>query len=562
MTRTVAPPSISTRTLDTFYGMAQDRSGMELDEKEFYDLTNVRNNNLEGLKVRPGSVKIFSQTHTTGSKVYGVHTFLDDSGNASYYAAKNAKLYKSTGGAWAVVDTASSFANATTFFATIGALDTGQTATTTGTTTDSDFTSITDSGESNTINALFESVLKINNEKKLISGNTAERIVVKERFDEQPSSSAYKVYPRAQEFFFANGTNFYKCDGTTLTRLDNSNYAYAFVGIEVHQTRLWGWKGTNVHYSDAGIGEHFSQGSNIPFATTVKCVKSIGDVLIIYEQHRVSAIFGDNPDNFYVQTILEGVGTNAPKTVANYHGLFQFFLSEDLGIVVLSTKSLSPTTERNEPFSISKDYINDLISAQSAANQIAATGEVDEDHYHLCIDDDWYALNIKASDKTGFRKWIWTLDDRPAAQDANVLGHFGTKFAAGAQDNGQVYELESGSDDDGTAISLTIEKRNWNPGNTPSRKHFDAVRVIQAATASTETMNFFGDVDGSTYGSAIESKDLNGIGTDEHKYRFTNNPSNQKGAGRKVSFKFTNTAAGGMPEIEQLELLYRPGILS
>ena len=562
MTRTVAPPSVSTRTLDTVYGMAQDRSGMELDEKEFYDLTNVRNNNLEGLKVRPGSVKMFSQTHTTGSKVYGLHTFLDDSGNVSYYTAKNAKLYKSTGGAWSVVDTASSFANATTFFSTIGALDTGQTATTTGTTTDSDFTSITDSGETNTVNAFVGSILQINSEKKLITANTADDIYVAERFDEQPSGDAYKVYPRAQEFFFANGTNFYKCDGTTLTRLDNSNYAYAFVGIEAHQGRLFGWKGTRLHWSDLGIGEHFSRSSWKDFATPIKRVKSIGDVLIIYEQRRVTAMFGDNPDNFFFQTVLEGVGTNAPKTVANYHGLFQFFLSEDLGVVVLSTKSLSPNTESNEPFSISKDYINGLISAQSAANQAAATGEVDEDHYHLCIDDDWYILNIKASDKTGFRHWIWTLDNRPDAQDANVLNHFGIKFAAGAQDNGQIYELESGTDDDGTAISLTIEKRNWNPGNTPSRKHFDALRVIQAATASTETMNFFGDVDGSTYGSAIESKDLNAIGTDEHKYRFTNNPSDQKGAGRKVSFKITNTAAGGMPEIEQLELLYRPGILS
>ena len=187
---------------------------------------------------------------------------------------------------------------------------------------------------------------------------------------------------------------------------------------------------------------------------------------------------------------------------------------------------------------------------------------MDEDHYHLCIDDNWYELNVKASDKTGFRHWVWTQANRPDAMDANVLGHYGIKFVGGAQDNGQVYEYESGADDDGTAISLTIEKRDWNPGNTPMRKHFDSLRVIQGTTASTETMNFLADVDGSTYGAAIESKDLQSTGTDELKYRFTNNPSDQKGAGRKVSFKFTNTAAGGMPEIQQMELLYRGGKFS
>ena len=50
------------------------------------------------------------------------------------------------------------------------------------------------------------------------------------RFDDIPTGT-YNIYPRAIEFFIANGTNFYKCDGTTLTSVDNSVFAQAFTGI-------------------------------------------------------------------------------------------------------------------------------------------------------------------------------------------------------------------------------------------------------------------------------------------------------------------------------------------
>ena len=239
-------------------------------------------------------------------------------------------------------------------------------------------------------------------------------------------------------------------------------------------------------------------------------MKSIGDVLIVYERDRVTAMFGDNPDNFFFQEILGSIGTTSPKSVANYHGLYQFFLNESLGVVVLSTKSLAPEGQPDEPFSVSRDYLSDDITGQSAANIQASVGEVDKDHYHLCIDNDWYVLNVKASGKTGFKKWIWSKDDRPDAMDAQVLGHFDQKFVSGA----------------------------------------------------AAVMNFFADADGVTYGSAITTIDLNAVTSDENKYTFTGNASDNKNTGRKISFKLTKTSANPMTEIEQLELLYVPGIVN
>jgi hypothetical protein len=563
VSRIARPPAFSTITIDKFFGMSQDRSGVELDDREFYDLTNIRNNNIEGLSERPGGIKAFTVTDTTSATgTLAVHTYINDAGTKTYIKIGNdGKTWKSTGGSWSEITSgATTLANANTFIVTMNTKDTGAANSTSGTTTSSDATTITDSGESETINEHVGRVLTVGGEIKAIRLNTADTFAVAEGFDTEPSAAAYTVNPRAQEFFIANGTHFYKCDGTTFTNIGSSNFAYAFNIIEGHIGRLFGAIGTRLHWSDIGVGEHFSKNSMYDFQTPITAMKTIGNVLIIYERNRVTALFGDNPDNFFRQTILEGIGTTCPKSVANYHGLYQFFLNESLGVVVLSAKSLAPEGVVNEPLSISRDYVSDLITAQSAANLQASCAEVDEDHFHLCIDNDWYVLNVKASGKTGFKKWIWTLDDRPDAMDAQVLGHFDQAFVVGPQDNAQIYEIETGSNDDGTTISTVIEKRGWNPGGTASRKKFWALRVIQPVAGSSTTMNFFADPDGTTYGSAIETIDLNAASTDEHRYEFTGNPSDVKNSGRKISYKLTNTSSNQATEIEQIELIFVPGI--
>lgn len=560
MTRTVQPPAVSTRTIDQFLGQKSDRRGPEIDEAEFTAITNYRNNGLESLSKRLGAVKSFAQTHTNGAKVYGLHTYVNDAGTEVYYKLSNRILYESSGGAWSAVGSVTDFANANTYFATINTKDTGAANSTSGTSTSSTSTTLDDTGAGWTINAFDGEVLTVNNEIKLINANDTDTLFLNERFDENPDADAFTVNPRAQEFFFANGTEFYKSDGTVLTQLNTSTFAYAFEGIEAHQNRLWGWKGTRLYYSDTGVGEHFSRGSNIDFQTPIIRVKSLGEVLVIYERNKVSALFGDNPDNFFLQHELS-IGTNSPNSVANYYDLYQFFLSTDGRVIILTIKKLS---EIEEPVSVSTHYIDDDIATQSAANIATACAEVDGDNYHLCIDDDWYILNVEASAEMKFQKWIWTKDDRPAALDANVLGHFGTQLVAGAQDNGQVYDLDKAGTfaDDGTAIATLLEKQRWNPGNASSRKKFDSLRVIQDVTASTVTMNFFADPDGVTYGSAITTVDLNTAGTDEHEYKFTGNPTDIKNSGRKISYKFTESSSVLVSDIEQIELHYTPGIIT
>lgn len=573
MTRTLAAPSASTVSLTSFLGQVSDKNGAELTKAQFTALTNVRNIALRSLKPRLGAIKVFSQTDTSGAKVYGMHTYVNDSLTDLYLKAANGIVYKSSGSSWSAIGAVTTFAAASTFFATLNTRKTGASASTSGTTDGSGHTATTIKKTSAgwTANAYVGQCLVINGETKRIVGNDTENIYVAERFDTAATSLgglAFNVYPRQIEFFFANGTDFYKSDGTTLTRLDNTTFAgFSFKGVETHANRLWGWIGTRLSWSDLGIGEHFSRNSYHDFPTPIQRVKSFGQVLVIYEQRRVTVMFGDSPDKFFWSEVLTNVGTTAAKSVANY-GDYQFFLSDEIGVCVLSTTALGSKDGTNEPLSVSKEIIQDDIASQSAADLTAACAEVHNGQYHLCVDNDWYVLDVYNSfeaprDLAGRIQWIWYKDDRPDAQDANVLGHYGNKFVAGAQDNGQVYQIEVPAtySDDSTAIAWTIEKQDWLIGELGTYNKYTNLIVRQAIATGSYSESFFFVPGGSTYGSAVKTIDLFTETSPNHKIRITGNPSDKKNAGQTFSFKITGSGTIAVPEIEALNLLYKGGIL-
>lgn len=570
MTRQVIPPNHSTATIDTFFGAVRDRSGIEIDKNEFYDLTNIDNVHLDSLTKRAGVIKYNSETHAAGAstKVNGLFDYVNDSGTSiPIKITQDGKIYKNTG-SWAEITAGApggGFANANAFFTQLQTRKTGASADTTGTLTAADSTTVTLSSAAYTVNTHTGKVMNVNtSENKLIAANNATKFFMKERFDDVPTGT-FNVYPRQQEFFFANGTDFYKCDGTTLTRLDNSAYAYAFTGITAHAGRVCGWKGTRLHFSDLGVGEHFSRNAWKDFSTTVQVAEPLKKILMIYEKKRVTAQFGDSPDNFYWEDVLDGIGTVAPKSVATY-GNFQFFLSDEYGVSIISSERLSPGGGKSEPLSISSNYINTLILAHSASEMAAASAEVYKGKYILNIGSTWYVLFIEESllaprDADGNVRWIWGFRDYPSAIDANVLGKYGTSLVAGSASTGQVYTLDSGVTDDGTAITATLEKRDWQVSEEKVDKSFWSIKFSQPITASTVTQNVYVAPDSGAYGSAVASINLNTEASFEHEVKIPANPSDQKGNGKRISIKMQESGSVLSSGIEEIVLLYDPDIL-
>lgn len=567
-------PDHKLQIIDKFFGQVTDRDASQLDKGEFYLMQNIRNWYTEYIKKRDGSKKWFSETHNnSAAMVIGMFQFFNDSGVRTYIKIlADGTLWKHADGSgtWTQITTgAPTFANADTWFAQLKTQKTGAGADATGTLTTSDSISITDTVATLTVNAHVNKILSVaDGEKKLVSGNIATKVYVKERFDDSPTGT-YNIYPRQFELFIANGTNFYKCDLTTCTRLDNTSFAgFAFTGIVTHGQRLFGWIGNRLFYSDAGVGEQFSRNAWRDFRANIQVAKPINGVLFIYEETRITAQEGDSPDNYQWTDFLD-IGTTAPKSVDNYLKM-QFFLNNQYGVCMITVGGKILPFARIEPLSVSRNFIGGEILSHTAAQMAAAVGKVHLGKYYLWIGTDTYVLHIEESLKAGLDpegniRWVWTYYSYPVAINANCAEHFNTQFVVGSQTTGQVYEIEVGNQnsDDGTDIAMILEKRDWVVTEAGNDKGFHALHIIQAQTGSAVTMNwYFATMNTYTYqGSADVTVDLSTVTDWSQTIVIPGNITIRQNKGSRISFKVTESGSNGGSSIQQIALLFDNDIL-
>lgn len=574
MTRTVNPPNLSTRTIDQFLGMVRDRSGTEQNDREFRTILNFDNVLLEALRPRLGSAKYAGVTESAGNKVQAGITYISPAGTDYPIKIAAGQIKALIAGTWTSLGS-NVFTDTTTWFGLMNGVKTGASADVTGTVTAADASTVTDSGLSMTQNAHIGKIIVVNGMKKVITSNSATQITVAERFDETPSG-AFNIYPRQQELFVATGTEFYKVDpaaGTpALTRLDNLVYASAFTGICVHDARQWAWKENRLSWSDIGNGEHFSKTAWKDLTSTVQVAVDFGDVLVAYEKKRVTVKFGTNPDQFFWKTALMGYGAVAPKSVATHPAGLQFFLDETLGVMVLSLSELQPNDDQIDPVSVSQNFINTLILAHTTAELAAACAWCDGTNYYLRIASVIYVLHVTASlaarRSFGSDTWIWSQRTYPAALVPQSMFAYGTAFCFGGSTNGQVYEVNKAATytDDGTAISVQLQKCNWNPLSNQSSKSYDSLQVIQDV-GGTGLVNYTFAPGGTTFsGTPDETVNLATTGyTRDQEIKYPSNPSDARGkldTGHATSFQIDASVSALMADIELIELHYLTGVIS
>ncbi len=573
MTRTVAHPQVSTRSINSFLGMVRDRSGFKMGESEFYTLKNVDQNGTKGIRKRKGSAKYGGATHATGSKVEKVFTYRDSSGNETYMKIAGGKLWKWNGTTYIQVDT-DTFTDGATSIAIMQSKEVAGSSLDSGTSEDGDSVSITDTDAAYDINEHVGHIIVVNGETKFITYNTSQKILVGDRFDNENSNDAYNIYNQKQCVFIATGSEFLKANATAIERIDNaSTYAYAFSGIAPHLGRLWGVKGNISRYSDIGVGEHFSRGAQFNHQFPLVSIRELDDIIVMHGYKGVDVIFGDNPDNFSRQPAMTDVGNMAPASVASYPG-HQFFLDDKLGVVILSRQELKQENQGVEPLSVSYDYINEDIFDHSSAELLAANGFVRGDYYYLRIGDDVYKLNITASLTTpqtyGRIVWMWSKESYPDAITPNAMGLHGTSFVFGSKNNGQTYEVHKDDtyDDAGEEIEMIVEKIDWNANKELSDKNYDSLHVIMDTTTDQVNLLFqfaAGGTDYSEPAEEIELSTINARDMRDHEVPVPSNPGDphgKKDVGHLFSFKITERGTNYVPEIEMIELHYTPGIVT
>lgn len=595
-------PGLLAIPMDDFLGMAPDQGGIESAPNQFARLENCYTD-LRVIKKRNGNVKWQSVTHATGSRTYGIYDPIGFPSVADFGTIKNSDgdlYFFGPGSAW-IKMTGFALQSADTFFGEIMMLQSGASADVTDTATGASTTTIiTLTTGGLTPNAHVGKIVQVRHatgtpyryEHKIIIGNTANTITVSstEPLNEAPANTVgVRIYPARVETVVGvpdtSTTGYYlklagdlavagvagSSTSAGMTRLDNSvnTYGYGFRGIEIHQNRVFGWNNNRLRWSDLGNGEQFSKNNFLDFTTNIRRVKSFtDDIIIVYERTKITAIrlSDPNPANWELKVIAPMEGCNFPKCVANYfsanYGL-QFFVSLSGEVKAIPADIFTDRAREAKIFSVSKNYINTDLGNTFSCMEVNKEG-------HLIValtNSVWWRLNVEASERTGFKHWIWSKDTRPTSPtdwSSNVLAiSSGGLMLSGRRGSGQVDVLDVAGQysDDGTSISIVIDKRSLQDSLFGDLCHFYTINLAHGVYGGSTTVFVYVVPDNTPSGSMGSSiASYNPSTGDKHReIRIPASPTTYKDRGKRLDFRFTEDGSVQFPDIERIEITFYPG---
>lgn len=353
-------------------------------------------------------------------------------------------------------------------------------------------------------------------------------------------------------------------------QLDTTNTAIigdGFTGITSHANRIFGWYQDTVRFSDLYNGDNFGSASYIKFSTLIRAVVPFNDnVAIIYGVHGIWALIGVSPSSWELRLITQEIGCNDPKTIATYSSTamtMQFFVARDGSVRVITSDSFRAVSREVKLESVSENYIHKEFSNLS---NWTCGGIDNEGRYHVFRGStgEFWTLNVRASEKMRFREWAWSKGQFASASlapyiTANIAG----SLRLGMTSSGQLYTMNNGTTDDGTAIPGTIRRRGLNFDALGDRTKFSKIQIAQGASDSSTTMTVKAEANNSTAGTiehTIMTYDPS-TGDKLRKGTIPNNPSLQEGTGQMIDYEITESGSVAIAPIEQINFGYRPSVL-
>jgi hypothetical protein len=218
---------------------------------------------------------------------------------------------------------------------------------------------------------------------------------------------------------------------------------------------------SRVHWSDALDAETWTAANFIDFdpddGQEITRIVPLGEVLVVFKTHSIQLLTGKSEDSFTRFKIEPQLGSEAPGTIVTYSGLM-FFFDPASGVWQFDGAGFTPQDEAMNRY---------ILDGINFANRYKAHAFVWQSRYYLSVP--WGA--------DAFPSRTFVLDLRTKAwteYDYGVTAStvFGNKLYGGGPRNVKgVYQLQSGLDDDGTAITANF-KTNWlAPEGSPSSKH-------------------------------------------------------------------------------------------
>jgi len=218
-------------------------------------------------------------------------------------------------------------------------------------------------------------------------------------------------------------------------------------------------------------------GMRIPIPDEAVGLAVLGNVLIVFCRGTAYRLIGDNPNNWSFDKWIDN-GCMSHRTIQVYRN-FLFWLGSD-GIYLGEGQGSNIQVTRIS------DPIREEVMAITANGFVNSTGFCWDDRYYICFEDQAYYYD------TTYRIWgkltNWTWGRTTVSRNTGLAKEL---IYAGQIATGEVWKLESGSDDDGVPIATAWRSKTKDMGQFGRQKRIHRVIVAWKATSGTATVTLY-----------------------------------------------------------------------
>ena len=280
-----------------------------------------------------------------------------------------------------------------------------------------------------------------------------------------------------------NGTNKYAWDGSSVTTLTD---APATNLVAVDDYRVYALLGTNLKCSAAGSITDWTTANDADTIalTSAKgagtALTSYNDTIIAWTEQSMHVLFGNDPYDFYIPDPSDD-GCISDRSVIEHNKVLYFL---DYGMY--KAYNGGKPKEISQKVKTYLDGINTTYKAKCAAGKHGK-------YIYLSIPYGATANNLTLEYDTELNLWF------PHSKGYVDFVNIGESFY-GVDSDGELWEVNSGTDDEGTAISWEYISGVKNQGAVSQKKVIsDIWLVLDLPATSTMTISYSTTVDASDF---------------------------------------------------------------
>jgi hypothetical protein len=220
-------------------------------------------------------------------------------------------------------------------------------------------------------------------------------------------------------------------------------------------------------------------GARIPLQDEAVGLATWGNVLLIFLRGSAYRLIGDNPNNWSLDKWID-VGCSAHRSIVTYQNMC-FWLGPD-GVYIAEGGGGGINYRRIS------DELRHTFEALSASDMAASHAFIWDQRYYLCLPGQAFYYDLRWKVWGELTEWDWI--------DSTVSKNTGSAkelIYAAKTGSGEAWQLETGTTDNGEAITATWTSKEKDMGQFLREKRVHRVGVMFTAATGDATVTLYRD---------------------------------------------------------------------